>query len=424
MNEIISIAILLFEVLVVLQCLQISFKQEIQFDKYTMGIILVDVIMYLLINMGILPAICSLILYFLLFVFCYIKFKQTISKTIVRFIIGFVLIGCVEGTVAFVTYLIGNIDNSRDVLLVSSFVAFLIAYLARKVLELVRLKENRRYNIDTNVLMLLLGVSVVVLLIDYYFVQKRINLYVIFILIFLVLIFFYLYRLELARNEIEKKNYELELQRVYGGAYRDLIANVRRRQHDFKNQLGAIYSMHLVAKSLDELICMQKEYGDNVCYDSKFDSILTTCNNSILAGYLYHRCVECEQNNIVVHHNIHIDQAECCLCLHEIIEVFGILIDNACEYFDINQEEYKQIKIECLENEEKLIISVSNPSHYISYSEIEKLFTVGYSTKGENRGIGLPRVLELTQKYDALLQVTNVIYKEKNWIKFLIEIIK
>lgn len=117
----------------VLQCLQIAFKQEIQFDKYTIGIILIDVIMYLLINMRILPAICSLILYLLLFVFCYIEFKQMISKTIVRFFIGFVLIGCVEGTVAFVTYLIGNIDNSRDVLLVSSFVAFLIAYLARKL---------------------------------------------------------------------------------------------------------------------------------------------------------------------------------------------------------------------------------------------------------------------------------------------------
>lgn len=424
MNEIISIAILLSEVLMVLQCLQIAFKKEIQFDKYTIGIILIDVIMYLLINMGILPAICSLILYLLLFVFYYIEFKQTISKTIVRFIIGFVLIGSIQSLVAFITNFFRNANNSRDVLLISSFAAFLIAYLVRKCLVLVKLKESRKYSINVNALMLLLGASVVVLLIDYYFIQKRVNIYVVVVLFFLVLILFYLYRLELARNEIEKKNYELELQRVYGGAYSDLIANVRRRQHDFKNQLGAIYSMHLVAKSLDELICMQKEYGDSVCYDSKFDSILTTCNNSILAGYLYHRCVECEQNNILVHYNIHIDQAECCFCLHEVIEVFGILIDNACESFDANPIEYKQIKVECLENKEDIIICVSNPSNYIAYSEIEKMFAVGFSTKGENRGIGLSRVLELTQKYNAVLRVSNTTYENENWIEFLVKIEK
>lgn len=424
MDKIISIMILSFEVLMVLQCLQISFKKKIYFDRYTVVIILVDIFLYLLININILPAICSLSLYILFFVYCYFEFKQSVSKTFIRYIIGFILIGGFEGIVAFITNFFRDDSNSRNILLISSFFSFLVSYIIRKYVLLFGSEENMKFNKKVNAIIYLLGISVVFLLIDYYFIQRRVNIYIVVILLFLAIILFYLYRLEQAKNELEKKNYELGLQRIYGEAYTNLIADVRKRQHDFKNQLGAIYSMHLVATSLDELICMQKEYCHSIHYDSKFDSILLGCNNPILAGYLYYRCVDCEENDVLVCYNIHIDQGKCSFCLHELIEVFGILIDNACESFASSNIEKRKIKISCLENTEEIVISVSNPSKYIKYSEIEKMFVEGFSTKGENRGLGLSRVLDLTQKYGAKLNVHNVIYENENWIEFLLEIDK
>lgn len=102
------------------------------------------------------------------------------------------------------------------------------------------------------------GLLFVCVLIAYYLHFSVGNIYVVCALIFLAIAFSCLYRLEQARVEIEKKNYELKLQKVYGGAYEELLAEVRRRQHDYKNQLGAIYSMHLTAGSLEELVNMQK----------------------------------------------------------------------------------------------------------------------------------------------------------------------
>ncbi|MDE6627053.1 MAG: GHKL domain-containing protein [Lachnospiraceae bacterium] len=424
MNEFISIAILLFEVLMVLQCLQVAFKQEIHFDKYTIGIIFIDISLYMLINLKILPAPCSIVLYVLLFIYCYIEFKQKIAKTIIRFVVGFVLVGCIESIVAFVTNVCGGESNSIYILLLSSIIALVIACFMKRNVILLKFRKTTKYNRDMYGIVILLGASMIVLLMDYYLIQKPMSVYGIFVLVSLILILFYLYRLVLAQNEIEKKNYELEVQRIYGGAYENLITDVRRRQHDFKNQLGVIYSMHLVAKSMDELVYMQKEYGNTIQKNCKFDSILTSCNNPILAGYLYHRCLSCEQSDVSVDYNIHIEQANCCFQLYELIEMLGILLDNACESLALQQRKHKQIKLEFVEDENVITICVSNPSRYITYSEIEKMFVKGFSTKGENRGIGLTRVLELTKKYDVELKVSNTVKDADNWIEFAVRIIK
>lgn len=424
MNNMLLLVVLLLEVMTVLQCLQIAFKKEVGFDKYTVGIIVIDVSVYMIINLKMIPEICVIPLYILIYIYCYIEYKQTIVKTMIGFVIGFVLVGCLEGVLTFICTFFKNESNSDYVLLILNVIALAVAYFGKRITIRVKSEKIIKYSRDIYWVTILLGVTMALLLLDYYFIRKLVNIYIVCILFFLLLLLLFVYRLEKARNEIERKNYELELQRAYGGAYEELLATVRRRQHDFKNQLGAIYSMHLVANSLEELICMQNEYGDTIRYDSKFDSILTGCNNPILAGYLYHRCVACEQNGILVHYNIQLDQAECRFQLHEIIEILGILIDNACESFTTYQTEYKQIKIECLENEKEIMLCVSNPSNYVTYSDIEKMFEKGFSTKGENRGIGLARVLELTKRCDAELKVSNTTHGDNNWIEFRIRIIK
>lgn len=424
MNSVLLLVTLLLEILMVLQCLQIAFKKEVQFDKYMAGIIVIDVSVYMLINLKMISSLCVIPLYLLIYLYCYIEYKQTIVKTMVGFVIGFLLVGCMEGALTFICTFFKNESNLNYVLLILNIIALAFAYLGKWVIIHLKSEKMVKYSGDIYWVVILLGVTMLLILLEYYFIRKLVNIYIVCILFFLLLLLLFLYRLEKARNEIEKKNYELELQRAYSGAYEELLATVRRRQHDFKNQLGAIYSMHLVANSLEELICMQNEYADNIRHDSKFDSILTGCNNSILAGYLYHRCVACEQNGILVHYNIHIDQAECRFQLHEIIEILGILIDNACESFAEYQTECRQIKIECLEDEQEIMFCVSNPFHYITYSDIEKMFEEGFSTKGENRGIGLARVLELTKKCDAELKVSNTMHDDDNWIEFLIRIIR
>lgn len=424
MNEVVSITILLFEVLMVLQCLQIAFKQEIKIDKYTVAIILIDLGVYYLINLKIIGSLYSVVVYVLFWVYCYVEFKQTVLKTFVGFIFGFVFAGCTESVIAFVLSSYQEDNNLKKVLFFSSATAFFLIYCGRKGIKLLKSIILSRTDICIYGITILLGFSMVVMLIDYYWNQEGLNIYIVYVIILLLIALFYLYRVKVMRNEIEKRNYELELHSIYGGAYDDLIYDVRRRQHDFKNQLSVIYSMHLVASSMDELIHMQKEYGDTIQHEGKYDAILTNCNNSILAGYLYHRCLLCENDKILVDYNIHIDQAKCCFQLCEVIEVFGILFDNAYESVMLSCEASPLISVDFIENEYSLVIGVSNPSNYISYSEIAKMFVKGYSTKGVNRGFGLTRVIELTKKHKAELRVSNFEREKKNWINFTITISK
>ena len=85
----------------------------------------------------------------------------------------------------------------------------------------------------------------------------------------------------------------------------------------------------------------------------------------------------------------------------------------------------QRIQLIFQEKLDKIVFSVSNPTKYISFSDIDKMFINGYSTKGDNRGIGLTRVKELIVKYSAVINVFNTNpCSNENWICFQIEVSK
>lgn len=424
MNEIIVVVVLVAEILTVLQCLQIAFMQELKFDKYMAIIIVADILLYSAITFGLLPKICSVLFYVLVFVYCYFKFKQKMAKTVICFIIGVSLGGCIEAIVACVFISLIRILDNNIILFLSSLCALVFSYIAKTCIPVLKIKKMNNEKKWLFYCVILYGISYTGLVADYYLNKTLIKIYAVFILLFLVIIVFYLYKLVQARAEIDLKNRELELQNIYGEMYKNLLGEVRRKQHDYKNQLNTIYSMHMVLDSRDELGEMQREYLNELQINQKYESIVTNCSNHILAGYFYYRFLLCEKNGIEINYNIAINQAECCFALHEIIELLGILIDNACEKVLEEENGDKKVHIEFIESNEFVKISISNPAEYLSYSEIDRIFEEGYSSKGENRGLGLARCMELINKYNAEIVVQNIQCKEDNWIKFEVNIIK
>lgn len=265
---------------------------------------------------------------------------------------------------------------------------------------------------------------VIAMVIDYIFMRTPLRVSTISVIVCINIGYLYMLRLIQAKAEMEKNRLEMELHKMYGNTYNELMSMVRKRQHDFRNQLGAIYSMHITATSLDELVSMQKQYGDKLIEDGKYDCILTNCENPILAGYLYQRFLSCENIGITVSFDIHVEHAECAFPLHELIEILGILIDNACESFTESETESKVIKVILNENMDFMELSVANPSKVMKFSEIEKFFVNGVSTKGENRGIGLARLKEILQIHDTPIQVYNYMELNHNWLCFEMKIRK
>ncbi len=425
MIELLEILILFTESLILLQCIQVVFGKTLKNDKCVWGTILIDVLIYMLINRKILPVICSVIVYLLFYLLCYCKFRLSYFKTLIRLIISILMMGCSESVAAFLMYIFSVKKESMAILFLSSIFALLLTWILKRNRHVFGKMVAEEGNFWRIVSLVIYIVLIGVLLVDYHVEKSSINICIVLALSSLIALLFYSYRFEQAQSEIAKKNYDLKLQKVYGEAYENLLYEVRRRQHDYKNQLGAIYGMHVTAKSLDDLIGMQKEYGGMLLSECKFDSILTGCNNPTLAGFLYYKCVTCEKNEVKVEYVINVEQATCSFSLHEIIEILGILIDNACENVKSEISLQKLICLKILEGPEKLVLFVSNPARYIKFSEIEKMFRRGYSSKGENRGIGLERVMELINKYDAEIAVFNSASVERdNWINFEIQIPK
>lgn len=224
------------------------------------------------------------------------------------------------------------------------------------------------------------------------------------------------------RYIIKQKSLELRMHEIYGKTFEGMIENIRIRQHDYKNQLAAIYGMHLTANSFEELVESQKKYCDNLEREGRFDSILTSCKDKILAGFLYTKFMECEKIEIQMNFEISVNDAKCRLATYELIEVIGILLDNAVEY-EIEHKKGKEIYFRLTDYGDKLNIVCRNKVDDISLDKINDFFKKGYSTKGENRGLGLYNVKK-TLEGNGEIYVSKEQIEGSNWLEFNIEVCK
>lgn len=424
MNKIIVLATLISELLAVIICLHAFFEQKFTIDRYIAGVIVIECVIMYLVNEGKAPRLSMVAVYVIMWLFCCVRFKMPLGVTTLKYFLGIAVCGLIESVISIPNMFLQTIVDTRTLAFAGSvallvIICFFGTRLSRRV-KILDYKEDKNLKLAG----MFYVIAEIVLIIDYIFysLTLRISMFIIFACIFVG--YLCLSRIIQAKIEVEKKNIQMELHRVYGNAYVELSTIIRKRQHDFKNQLGAIYSMHITAKTLDELVAMQRQYGDTLLENCRYDSILTNCENPILAGYLYHRCLFCENRGIRVDYEIHVEQGECLFPLHELIESLGILIDNACENFEERPEERPVLKLVLKENSEDIELSVANPSKFMKSSEIEELFRAGFSTKGENRGLGLSRLREICVMHGAEIKVENNQKEKNNWIRFEIHIPK
>ena len=106
------------------------------------------------------------------------------------------------------------------------------------------------------------------------------------------------------------------------------------------------------------------------------------------------------------------------ISMYDLIDILGILLDNAIEAVK-DSNGLNKIKFQLIEGEQ-LEICVKNPVEDISNNDIEKFYREGYSTKGDNRGLGLSKIKEYQKKYnyDIFTHLINEV--EEKWIEFRI----
>ena len=91
--------------------------------------------------------------------------------------------------------------------------------------------------------------------------------------------------------------------------------------------------------------------------------------------------------------------------LLDLVRIMSILLNNAVEG---STESYKkQIEVAVIKMESETVIVIQN-SCQVTPTHLENLFELGFSTKGENRGIGLNNVKEILNKYKNIILETEM----------------
>ena len=104
----------------------------------------------------------------------------------------------------------------------------------------------------------------------------------------------------------------------------------------------------------------------------------------------------------------------CNVPLYNLVEIIGILFDNAVEA--VTRGDDRHICVRIIETEKEIEIMISNPSLYVTQEELQNWLQTGTSTKGENRGLGLANVMEIVERYDADFFLYNEEVDQRNFL--------
>jgi two-component system, LytTR family, sensor histidine kinase AgrC len=185
----------------------------------------------------------------------------------------------------------------------------------------------------------------------------------------------------------------------------ELVAEVRSRQHEFSNKLLAISSILQSTESMEDARKQVSKYVENVQLTSGQHELLNM-DHKVIAGFLYTKMKRAEQlnMNLKIEHSVSVSAFPC--EDYDLIEVLGILIDNAIEACYGGDT----ILIRMIQLNDRYELTVSNPADYMTNEQFMQLFKLGYSTKSthsNDQGFGLYNVEKITKQYGGKIIARN-----------------
>lgn len=415
-----NIAILL-EMFSILLCLFNVFGKQLVFSIYTVVLVISNLFLFMGINdYGFQPYI-SFLPYVLTFCYCLKLFKQNVKTTLINCFITIIVIGVLQlilETGAF--YIWGAYRNQTkpDEILINAGCLAVIAILYKKI----NLKKLSDFLLCKNKLLKFIFFSIVLFagwnILHIKKLSNINNVELIQIVYFVILFLSADYEWQKVRSDAERKKVLNEMDRLYYAAYDELILLIRERQHDMKNHISAILGMIYTTDNYEELVLQQKNYCQDIMKQNAESRLLLSIESPLIAGFIYSKIQEAKQQKIEVEYTVALGKLKAKVSEYELIEMIGILFDNAAEAVISNGEAVKRIILKLTENDKEIQISLANSSKIFSPNEISKFFQKDYTSKGEGHGIGLKKLKKMVKKQNGEIIVANNKDGAVNYIEF------
>lgn len=413
----------LTEIIAYLFCMAELYGQRFRLSIHAVVLIILDLFLLTGINEYGFPIYLHSLLYVSIFLYGWLYYGESVKKTLINCVLTTVIMLVLQLLLCSPAYFWNEViyENQEWFGLIVNIVAMLlIAILGERLrLEMVSsffLKRDKIILVISILVLIALGVNQYQIWINgFIFGEQYIQL-----VYFLLLLGFTFGELQKTKLDAEKRKMQLEMNKLYYDAYDQLLLLVRERQHDTKNHIDAILSMIYTTDNYEELVEKQREYCDFVIEQNEETRLLLTTGNPLIAGFLYCKIQKAKHMNVHVSHQIDMKTVDIALPEYELVEMIGILFDNAVEALSKMSQKEKKMIISIKEKTDELEIMIANTSDFYDEDITEKFFEAGYSNKGYERGIGLPKLNRMVRNRDGKITVSNEMLRGENYLVFTI----
>lgn len=405
----------IIEFLNTIVCIHFLYNKKLKLNIPIILLLLLNAVVFGLINTYHLSPAIILALHISIFLYTLIYMENNIKLAILSNMLTSIITGLLPLLAGLPwMFVITDFPDSDIIALIANASTLIILFLIRKFLgKLFHLlsKQNKLIYCSIALFFSLLIASVI-----YYKETMEISFEQLFLLImFGSLIIFLSYSWQKERELLHIREMESHMHELYDASFHNLISSIKEKQHDFHNHLQTLKSLHYTIHSYEELVKEQDKYCSEILEDNKFYGLLNS-GSPVLSGFLYGKFLDADKKQIHIDYFISILHRHFPVPEYILVEITGILWDNAVEYIAVNHDLEKCIYLQITETANELTIETGNPVHPLSYAEITDFFQYGNSKKKNHSGIGLNKILKYRDDYHFLLTVDKQNRKEGTWL--------
>lgn len=203
----------------------------------------------------------------------------------------------------------------------------------------------------------------------------------------------------------ERQRKVIETYNQYSPIMSNLIEDIMRRQHDFKNHLNTIYGIIQVTDDYEVKVKL-KEYIESIRNSVQDSDNIVYVKDKIIAAIIYNKVCEAKDENIDFKYEVD-SEVSLGLKQHELSEVLNNLLDNAFEAAIKSGSIEKNVELKIYREDINKVIEVRNSISVNNISNMSNFFAKGFSTKEEKgHGYGLYNVKKIVEANKGLIQLS------------------
>ncbi|EUJ36605.1 accessory gene regulator protein C [Listeria weihenstephanensis FSL R9-0317] len=308
----------------------------------------------------------------------------------------------------------------KDQLLLYGVLLLIYASTIFKIMDIILGRINKRVIFQGKFLLLILIISSVTIGVFYFFIWQsektgfsqqslRANaiVFIIYTLIMLVVLFIVIQG-AVKNAKVEAQALQMKQLREYVGALEALQKDMRVFRHDYVNMLSGINGF-ITDEDMDGLSVYfrTKVIPMNSDMEVNISKLATLHNLEVveLKGLFATKMIRAQELGVDAQveifkmiKNVNMDSIDLCRAV-------GILLDNAIEA--VVDTDDPTIRVAIIQKKEAIVLIFAN-SLPDDAPAVHQFFEEGFSTKGENRGIGLSTLKKTLKKYPNVSLETKI----------------